>query len=166
MNPFSTILEKNTLTGPNFIDWLRNLRIVLNSEKIGYILETLVPNPLPEGATELQQTTFRKWEEDDMQTRCYMLASMNNELQRQYEKMGTAKDILLHLQELYGEQSRIARYEISKELFRTRLTEEADVSVHVLKIINMIERLENLDFSMDANLQTDLILQSLPDSFA
>ena len=63
-------------------------------------------------------------------------------------------------------QSRTARYEISKELFRTRLTEGVDVSVHVLKIINMIERLENLDFSMDANLQTDLILQSLPDSFA
>ena len=166
MNPLSTILEKNTLTGPNFTDWLRNLRIVLNSEKIGYILETPVPNPLPEGATEPQQTTFRKWEEDDMQTRCYMLASMNNELQRQHEKMGTAKDILIHLQELYGEQSRTARYEISKELFRTRLTEGADVSVHVLKMINMIERLENLDFSMDANIQTDLILQSLPDSFA
>ena len=92
MNPLSTILEKNTLTGPNFTDWLRNLRIVLNSEKIGYILETPVPNPLPEGATEPQQTTFRKWEEDDMQTRCYMLASMNNELQRQHEKMGTIQN--------------------------------------------------------------------------
>ena len=37
---------------------------------------------------------------------------MSNELQRQHEGMDT-QSILLNLKELHGEQSRIARYEIS-----------------------------------------------------
>ncbi|XP_039128933.1 uncharacterized protein LOC120265086 [Dioscorea cayenensis subsp. rotundata] len=46
------------------------------------------------------------------------------------------------------------------------MSEGGEVGEHVLKMIPMIERLEALDFSMDLNLQIDLILQSLPDSFS
>ena len=38
-----SILEYNKLTGPNFLDWLRNLRIVLWSEKILFILHEVAP---------------------------------------------------------------------------------------------------------------------------
>ena len=38
-NPLSIILDNNRLTGPNFIDWLRNLKVVLASEKILYVIE-------------------------------------------------------------------------------------------------------------------------------
>ncbi|XP_050212130.1 uncharacterized protein LOC126662250 [Mercurialis annua] len=94
-----------------------------------------------------------------------MLASMNNELQKQHEKYPGAREILFHLQELYGESSRSARYEISKQLFRAKLSEGKDVGEHVNMMIRCIERLEGLDFIMDFNLQTDMILQSLPDSY-
>ena len=33
-NPLALILETNHLTGTNFKDWLKNLKIVLTSEKI------------------------------------------------------------------------------------------------------------------------------------
>ena len=48
---------------------------------------------------------------------------MSNEIHRQHEKYTNAKKILLHLQELFGEQSRTARYEISKWLFRAKMKE-------------------------------------------
>ena len=50
---------------------------------------------------------------DSVTVKYIMLASMNNELQRQYENIDIFF-ILLNLKELYGEQNRIARYEISK----------------------------------------------------
>ncbi|PPZ28035.1 hypothetical protein C5P36_26375, partial [Escherichia coli] len=62
-----------------------------------------------------------------MRAKCYMLASMSNELQKQHENMQSASEILLHLQELYGEHSRNARYEISKQLFRMRMFEGQNV---------------------------------------
>ena len=47
----------------------------------------------------------------------YMLASVYNELQRQHEDK-EPRAMLLHLMELFAEQSRTLRYEISKSLFR------------------------------------------------
>ncbi len=57
-----------------------------------------------------------------MRAKCYMLASMSNELQKQHENMLSASEILLHLQEFYGEHSRNARHEISRQLFYNTLT--------------------------------------------
>ena len=100
-----------------------------------------------------------------MRAKYYMLASMTNELQKQYENMQNESEILLHLQELYSEHSSTARYEISKQLFRMRMSEGHNIKEHVHKMIQLIEQLEHLDFNMDFQLQTNLILQSLPESF-
>ena len=75
-----------------------------------------------------------------MTVKCIMLASMSNELQRQYEDMDVPS-ILLNLKKLYGEQSQTARYEISKQLFCAHITEGIFVQMHVLKMIDLITRL-------------------------
>ncbi|XP_074351718.1 uncharacterized protein LOC141690861 [Apium graveolens] len=74
--------------------------------------------------------------------------------------------ILVHLQKLYDVERWTARYEISKEVFRSKMAEGASVNDHVLKIINLIEGLGQLDFAMDGELSQDLVLQSLPDTFS
>ncbi|KAL6565405.1 hypothetical protein OROGR_002356 [Orobanche gracilis] len=166
-NPLAILLENNNLTVPNFVDWLRNLMIVLSFEALGYDLETDIQAP-PERTRASQDEIehHEKWVKDDVKVRAYMMASMSNDLQRAHEKMTSARQILSHLTELYGEHSRTARYEISKELFGTKMKESEKVGEHVLKMISMIERLEALDFRMHESLQAGLILQSLPDSFS
>ncbi|MCR4790616.1 MAG: DDE-type integrase/transposase/recombinase, partial [Treponemataceae bacterium] len=159
------ILDTNKLTGPNYVDWLRNLKIVLTQEKLSYILETPDLGSAGEDATEEELATYRMWKNDSLTVKCIMLASMNNELQRQHDSMDT-HSILLNLKELYGEQSRTARYEISKQLFRARMIEGSSVQDHCLKVIDLITRLSQLGFAMDSELSQDLILQSLPDSFS
>ena len=76
------------------------------------------------------------------------------------------QSILLNLKELYGEQSKTARYEIYKQLFHARMTERSSVQDHVLKVIDLITWLGQLGFVMDGELSQNLILQSLPESFA
>ena len=90
-----------------------------------------------------------------------MLASISNELQKQHESYKSSTSILLHLQELYGGQSRTARFNVSKELFQAKMVKRSSVNEHVLNI----EQLKKLDVGMDADLQIDLILQSLLNSF-
>ena len=108
-NPLAWILETNRLIENNYKDWLRNLRIILNSEKISYVLDQK-PLFLPNRPTTESRIAFKKWADDDKKVKCYILASMTNELQRQYENMQIAKAIIAYLQELYGEQSRTACY--------------------------------------------------------
>ncbi len=79
-NLLSCRLDEKRLTGPSFSDWLRNLRIVLNLEHVGYVLDSKIPSALPPEAREEEHDTLRKWHEDEMQAKCYMFASMTNQL--------------------------------------------------------------------------------------
>ncbi|XP_052193798.1 uncharacterized protein LOC127802142 [Diospyros lotus] len=109
-NPLAGLLDTNKLTGPNYLDWLRNLKIVLDSEKITYVIDKAPPEKVSEASTLEELTTWQKWKDDDIHARYYMIASMSNELQKQHENMEHAAEIHLHLQELYGEQTRYVRY--------------------------------------------------------
>ncbi|GAV86320.1 LOW QUALITY PROTEIN: zf-CCHC domain-containing protein/UBN2_2 domain-containing protein, partial [Cephalotus follicularis] len=73
---------------------------------------------------------------------------------------------LLHLQEMYGVESRTQRFNLSRKLFKAQMLEGASVHEHGLKMIDMIEQLAQLGFVMDHDLYVDLILTSLPKSFS
>ncbi|XP_057996544.1 uncharacterized protein LOC131175879 [Hevea brasiliensis] len=160
-----SILDANKLTGPNFLDWYRNLRIVLKQEKRLYVLEHAKPGIPPVDAPEEVLSEFIHHTDDDEQATCVMLASMSPELQRQHENMDS-QTIILHLKELFDSKCRNERYEVSRELFRCKMTEGSSVNVHVLKMIGYIEKLGQLGFVMDHELSIDLVLQSLPPSFS
>ncbi|KAL8135558.1 hypothetical protein AgCh_010263 [Apium graveolens] len=160
-----SILDAHKLTGPNYADWLRNLRIVLRIERLEYVIDSPKPTESASDAHNDEHVVYRRWIDDANVAQCIMLASMNIELQKQHEHMD-AHTILMNLQELYDVAGRTARYEISKELFGCRMSEGSSVNDHVLKMINLIERLGQLGFVMDGELSQDLVLQSLPSSFS
>ena len=79
-NPLSIILDNNSLTGPNLIDWQRNIKVILASKKILYVTEQNLPLSLPENALPEEHKVLAKWKDDDMQARCIMWASMTTEI--------------------------------------------------------------------------------------
>ena len=54
---FRFIFEKEKLKGQNFLEWYRNLRIVLRAEKKDYVLENPVPAPLAANASAATETS-------------------------------------------------------------------------------------------------------------
>ncbi|PIM98492.1 hypothetical protein CDL12_29029 [Handroanthus impetiginosus] len=112
-NPLSVILKANKLTGPNYGDWLRNLKIVLDFEKMTFILT-------------------QNWQEDNLETQCLILASISNELQKSHEHIKYTNKIHMHLEELYSVQTCYERYKTSKKLFRARMVEGSSVHEHDL----------------------------------
>ena len=95
-----SILDAHKLTGLNFVDFLRNLKIVLRVEKLEYVLNSPLPAEPADDAHDDEHVVYRKWIDDANVAQCIMLASMNIELQKQHEHMD-AHTILTHLQELY-----------------------------------------------------------------
>ena len=83
--------------GLNFIDWLRNLKVVLAFEKILYVIEQCLLISLLENASQEEHEILTKCKDDDMQARCIMWASMSTEIHQQHEKYNSAREILLHL---------------------------------------------------------------------
>ena len=53
------ILDANKLIGPNYVDWLRNLRIIFTQEKVSYILDTLAPDSLWKDAFEEERAKYK-----------------------------------------------------------------------------------------------------------
>ena len=164
-NILRSILDKEKLSGTNFLDWHRNLRIVLKHDKKQYVLETPVPEEPPSSAPKAERDAYKKHVDDANETACLMLATMNSELQKQHENMA-AFDMIGHLKTLYQEEARNERFQVSKALFNSKLAEGTPVGPHVLKMIGYVENLERLGFPLGKELATDLILQSLPDSFS
>jgi hypothetical protein len=134
-----SVLEKEKLNGTNFIDWYRNLRIVLRQEK-------------------------KKHCNDSLDVSCLMLATMSPDRQKQYEHVD-AYTMIEGLRGMFQNQARTERYNISKSLFACKLAESSPVSPHVIKMIGYIETLDRLGFELHPDLATDVILQSLPASY-
>ena len=66
--------------------------------------------------------------------------------------MRITKEILIHLQELYGEQNCTAHFEISRRLFRVKIHDWQSINNHYLIMIKDIEELQKLMMNMDKKL--------------
>ena len=76
--------------------------------------------------------------DEDNKAKCYILVPMSNDLQRQYKDMRTAREMLTHLQELYGKQSCTTRFEVFQKLSRVKMHDEQSVNDHCLTMIKDI----------------------------
>ncbi|XP_030931127.1 uncharacterized protein LOC115957023 [Quercus lobata] len=131
-------------------DWKRNLIIVLTANKITHVLNTEAPKLALADATEAQRDAFNKWHEADEMDKCYIMASMTNVLQKQCQGLVTAQDMMLHLKEMFGEQSRSARQTAMKNLMSTKMVEGTPVQEHILKMISFINELDMLGAKIDS----------------
>nr|ABA97342.2 retrotransposon protein, putative, Ty1-copia subclass [Oryza sativa Japonica Group] len=148
-----SILEKEKLTGINFMDWYRNLRIVLRQEHKEFVLTQPFLADLPNNARAAQRREHEMRCNEYFDISCLMLATMSPELQRQYEALD-AHTIITGLCNMFEDQARAER-----------LAEGNPVSPHMIKMIGYTESLDKLGFPLSQELATDLILQSLPPSF-
>ncbi|KAK8500693.1 hypothetical protein V6N12_005715 [Hibiscus sabdariffa] len=159
-----SLLEKEKLNGINFLDWFRNLRIVLKQERNEYVIEEAVPNNPGASAPRADKDKFKKHMDNMLDVGCLMLATMTPELQKQHEDM-VAYEMIQNLNEIYEGQARQERYETSKALFQYKMSEGSPVGAHVIKMMGYIQTLEKLGFALNDELAIDVVLQSLSNSF-
>ncbi|MBJ4058669.1 hypothetical protein JGD43_25455, partial [Salmonella enterica subsp. enterica serovar Goldcoast] len=155
---------KEKLNGTNFADWSRNLRIVLRQDKKEHVLEEPIPDVPADNATAILKSAYKKACDESLDVSCLMLAAMNSDLQKQFENI-EAYDMIVTLKGMLETQARTERYEISKKLFGSKLTEGSPVSPYVIKMVGYTQSLEKLGFPLRQELATDLILASLPASY-
>ena len=110
-----SILEKDKLNSKNFLDWYRNLRIVLKHERKLYVIDKAIPDEPAPDVPRTERNAFNKHKEDSLDVTCIMLATMEPELQKQMEDM-EAYDMIVHLKEMFQEQARHERFAVTKEL--------------------------------------------------
>ncbi|KAJ9566408.1 hypothetical protein OSB04_002374 [Centaurea solstitialis] len=131
-----SILEKDKLTGANFLDWERNLMIVLRHERKWYVLEEPLGEAPPANATANVRNAYRKNSDD-----------------------------LLDLRDMFQTQARAERYDATRALNACKMAKGTSVSDHVMKMKRHIDHLERLGHPVPLQLATDTILNSLTEDY-
>nr|GFA40748.1 hypothetical protein [Tanacetum cinerariifolium] len=79
-----SILGKETLTGPNYMDWMRNLRFTLRYENKEYVFDEQIPT-INDDSTHDEIEAHQKHYDDANKVSCIMASSMSPELQKTFE---------------------------------------------------------------------------------
>ena len=167
---FRSFLEKEKLTGSNFLDWYPNLRIFLTVEdKLTYVEHPIPATPVP--PTPDQQVpadvfvAHAQWVKASKDIGCLMLISMTPELQKNLEHFD-AYNMLKELKTMFAQQAEQELLETVQAFHACKHEEGQSVSTYVLKIKRYLDRLEHLGHPMSYGLAVSLILTSLNKDFA
>ncbi|XP_024024943.1 uncharacterized protein LOC112092608 [Morus notabilis] len=157
----SSILNKHTLTGENFTNWKRNLKIVLTFEKLNFILNTPCPPEPPVDAPDEVFLAYQHWKDFDDMTHCYMMASMSTMLQAQHEDYITARQIMDNLEDMFGSQAAEKRQEALSNLINYRQKAGFSIKEHMLKVIGYLADTQTNGADIDAESQLTMIFETL-----
>ncbi|KAL0288401.1 UNVERIFIED_CONTAM: hypothetical protein Scaly_2731400 [Sesamum calycinum] len=87
---------------------------------------------------------------------------MSNDVQKQYDRSDDVTSILQRMKEVYAIPDRHTRYVATKEFFKAKMTEGSSLQEHRVKMLSIVEKLEDLKVGLDNDTYINVILQSLP----
>ncbi|GKC98512.1 hypothetical protein Tco_1168787 [Tanacetum coccineum] len=156
-----SILLAKKLTGSNFTNWYRNLRIVLRYEKkMKFVEQPIGPAPDPE---TIDPDTIDKYYESvnlEQEVAYLMLSSMSLDLQRTLEKY-IAFDMMKELKTMFEEQAKQELFETVKVFHACKQEDGPSVSSYLLKMKSYLDTLERLDYAMPKELGTLVELHAI-----
>ncbi|KAJ9557346.1 hypothetical protein OSB04_011960 [Centaurea solstitialis] len=159
-----SILEKDKLTGSNFLDWERNLMIVLRHERKWYVLEEPLGEAPPANAPAAARNAHKKHSDDLLDVACLMLATMSPDLQAGLINTN-AYDMIRQLRDMFQTQARTECYDATKAFNECKMIKGTSVSDHVMKMKRHLDHLERLGHPVPLQLATDTILNSLSEDY-
>ena len=122
-----------------------------------YVLDEPIPEERATNPPRAQRDTYIKHQNDSVDVKCLMLATMEFELQKKMVDM-EAFTMIARLKEMFQEQARIERFATIKALLSCKMVVGSSVNPHVLKMKGYLDHLEKLGLAISQELATDIIL--------
>ena len=160
-NPLAMILNQKPLDGNNFEDWKMNLYIILDYEKIKFVLDTPKPNVPAADANDKAKAEYANWENANALLQCYIFASVVGHLRQQITTLDSGVEMLQTLEGMFAKSTASERQAAITDLINTRMT-GGRVKDHCLAMISHISRAEVMGAKLQKEMKIDFILQSLP----
>nr|GFC25338.1 hypothetical protein [Tanacetum cinerariifolium] len=144
---FRGFFEKQKLTGPNFIDCYRQLRIVLSIEdKLNYLEQPIPSAPVAPADQQVAPeilAAHNAWIKGSKEIVGLMLMTMEPEIQRNLEPLH-AHEMLKELKTLFAHQAEQELLQTTRDFHSCRQEEGQSVNSYVLKMKGYIDNLERL----------------------
>ncbi|GJZ68892.1 retrovirus-related pol polyprotein from transposon TNT 1-94 [Tanacetum coccineum] len=134
---FRSMFEREKLSGNNFNDWFRQLKLVLRVEKKMFIIEQLLPAAL---ATNSKAQVLLEWN---------AVYDAYNELKAMFEK-----------------QAGVERFELIQTFHACKQEEGKPVAAYVIQMKGYVDQLECLGYVLPHEIIVGLILNGLTKDFS
>ncbi|GJS14585.1 hypothetical protein Tco_0409057 [Tanacetum coccineum] len=154
-----SVLGRERLAGPNYMDWMRNLRFTLRYENKEYVLDEQIPT-IDDDSTQEEIKAHQKHYDDANKVSCIIASSMSPELQKSFENTW-AYEINQQLKEMFQAKASKERLDVVKSLMACKPKPEASICAFVLELKGYFDRLESLNMVFDAELSINIILSGL-----
>ncbi|GJS09517.1 helitron helicase-like domain-containing protein [Tanacetum coccineum] len=162
---FRSMFEREKLSGNNFNDWFRQLKLVLRVEKKMFVIE----QPLPAApAADSDAQVLSQWNaiyDAYNEVACLILGSMTPELHRQFEN-SSPYDMIKELKAMFEKQAGVERFDLIQTFHACKQEEGKPVAAYVIQMKGYVDQLERLGYMLPQDLIVGLILNVLTKDFA
>ncbi|GJU73759.1 hypothetical protein Tco_1265164 [Tanacetum coccineum] len=159
------MFEREKLSGNNFNDWFRQLKLVLRVEKKICVIE----QPLPAAPTaDFEAQVLSQWNAVNdayNEVACLILGSMTLELHRQFEN-SSPYDMIKELKAMFEKQAGVERFDLIQTFHACKQEEGKPVAAYVIQMKGYVDQLERLGYMLPQDLIVGLILNGLTKDFA
>ncbi|GJW58598.1 hypothetical protein Tco_0105329, partial [Tanacetum coccineum] len=157
---FRSMFERENLSGNNFNDWFRQLKLVLRVKKKIYVIE----QPLPTApAANSEANVLLEWNaiyDAYNEVACLILGSMTLELHRQFEN-SLPCDMIKELKAMFEKQAGVKRFDLIQTFHACKQEEGKPVAAYVIQMKGYVDQLERLGYVLPKDLIVGLILNGL-----
>ncbi|GKA11044.1 retrotransposon protein, putative, ty1-copia subclass [Tanacetum coccineum] len=154
---FRSMFEREKLSGTNFNDWFRQLKLVLRVEKKMHVIEQPLP---PAPAADSAANVLAEWNalyDAHNEVACLMLGSMTPELHRQFENF-SPYEMLHELRTMFEKQAGVERFDLIQTFHACKKEEGKPIAAYVLKMKSYVEQLERLGYMLPQDVSVGLIM--------
>ncbi|GJU06652.1 putative ribonuclease H-like domain-containing protein, partial [Tanacetum coccineum] len=162
---FRSMFEREKLSGNNFNDWFRQLKLVLRVEKKMYVIE----QPLPAApAANSEANVLLEWNaiyDAYNEVACLILGSMTPELHRQFEN-SSPYDMIKELKAMFEKQAGVERFDLIQTFHACKQEQGKPVAAYVIQMKGYVDQLERLGYVLPQDVVVGLILNGLTTDFS
>ncbi|GJT82892.1 retrotransposon protein, putative, ty1-copia subclass [Tanacetum coccineum] len=161
---FRSMFKREKLSGNNFNDWFRQLKLVLRVEKKMFVIDQPCP---PAPAADSAANVMAEWNaiyDAYNEVACLMLGSMTPELHIQFENY-SPYDMLRELKFMFEKHDGVERFYLIQIFHACKQEEGKPVAAYVLQMKGYVDQLKRLGYMLPQDLIVGLILNSLTKDF-
>ncbi|XP_043725643.1 uncharacterized protein LOC122672213 [Telopea speciosissima] len=157
---YATLIKDHILTDPNYVDWRRNIKLLLTAEDLMSVIEQDEPEFL-QNEDPIAKAAYELFRQNKSKAKLLVLNSVEKTIANSVKDLYLTKDMMEELKEMYGREERHVHHQLVTLLHGIKMAQGTPVIDHIIKMRNLFEDLENLGVSFKLNYKMNVIFYSL-----
>ncbi|CAL2278114.1 unnamed protein product [Prunus armeniaca] len=154
-----------TLTGSNYSKWKQDLEISLGFLDYDFVLREEPPQEPAADASAETKTKFAKWEKANKMAMLIMQRAMSSSVKGSIPKSKNAQQYYESIAQRFKESEKAVKSSLLNQLIDMKYDGQGCVRAHIMNLIDIGTKLQELDMTIDEDMMVHFALNSLPKEF-